>query len=540
MLFSIAMDLFSKKYSRWAESFFVFYLLCLGGLGCSLSPNTESPRIKFSFESQNKSSFYVKSFSLQPSHASDFSCFMVNVMGSGIPPLKPEIDTQSLLNQIANNQFCSYAGITSAPILNTGANVSVELSVPSGPGRVIQVIGVNDGQQKYCNSNIKINGLSGDFKDSEGIFYDLGHVKLDLFSSQSVSIPNSYDALTSADQAKHDVSCFSGAAPSPNPPPIVTGVFPSEGLTTGGQTITITGSAFQPSALVSMGGAACSGVVVDSATQIRCTTPAIANSGSATVMVSHSDGNSGSFINGYTYILSSNLFFWYKADSIVGVPDGGPVSVWKDGSGNGNDVSQVAAAEQPLYVKTSSVFKPALKFNGVAASGNSLSKTVPAPQPSPSDFAVFFVAKETGNHGGTTAAFSFGSNGKNTVFLGGGSFTDFNFGSTSGLLAFPALWPTDIYFYWSVLVADATSSTGVTVFRNGISLGNGAPNGAVGMGGALSKILIGQALNSVSPPYDPDPGSYFLGEIAEIIGYKANVSAERLKIEAYFKAKYGL
>jgi hypothetical protein len=68
------------------------------------------------------------------------------------------------------------------------------------------------------------------------------------------------------------------------PPPTVTGVSPSSGPTAGGTAITITGTNFDATATVAVGGAAATGVNVVSATQINATTPAHA-AGAADVVV---------------------------------------------------------------------------------------------------------------------------------------------------------------------------------------------------------------------------------------------------------------
>src|SRR5439155_7359635 len=58
------------------------------------------------------------------------------------------------------------------------------------------------------------------------------------------------------------------------PPPTVGAVSPTSGPTTGGTAITITGTNFDATATVTVGGSAATGVSVVSATQINATTPA--------------------------------------------------------------------------------------------------------------------------------------------------------------------------------------------------------------------------------------------------------------------------
>lgn len=100
---------------------------------------------------------------------------------------------------------------------------------------------------------------------------------------------------------------FTYTAPAPTGPAIsVTGVSPSSGLTTGGESITITGSGFSGGSAptVTLGGTAATAVRVASDTSIRATTPARA-AGAVDVTVSR-DGGTGTRAGAYTY----NQGYW--------------------------------------------------------------------------------------------------------------------------------------------------------------------------------------------------------------------------------------
>ena len=84
------------------------------------------------------------------------------------------------------------------------------------------------------------------------------------------------------------------------PAPTVTSISPSSGLTTGGTSVTITGTNFTGVTGVTIGGAAVSGYTVNSATQITCTTPA-GSAGTASVVVT-AGGLSNAANTLYTYI----------------------------------------------------------------------------------------------------------------------------------------------------------------------------------------------------------------------------------------------
>src|SRR4029077_12347058 len=89
-----------------------------------------------------------------------------------------------------------------------------------------------------------------------------------------------------------------------NPAPTVSSILPVSGTTAGGTPVTITGTGFLAGATVSLGGTAATGVSVGSSTTITATTPAHA-AGAVNVVVTNSDGQSGTLNNGYTYTSSS-------------------------------------------------------------------------------------------------------------------------------------------------------------------------------------------------------------------------------------------
>ena len=83
--------------------------------------------------------------------------------------------------------------------------------------------------------------------------------------------------------------------------PTITTVSPSSGSTAGGTSITITGTGFAAGATVSVGGNACTSVVVVSATSITCTTPA-GSAGAKDVVVTNSDTGAATSTGGFTYV----------------------------------------------------------------------------------------------------------------------------------------------------------------------------------------------------------------------------------------------
>ena len=82
--------------------------------------------------------------------------------------------------------------------------------------------------------------------------------------------------------------------------PTVSGVSPAVGPVTGGTAVAITGTGFIDGATAAIGGAACTGVAVASATQLTCTTSAAA-AGSAAVSVTNPDSQADSLAGAFTY-----------------------------------------------------------------------------------------------------------------------------------------------------------------------------------------------------------------------------------------------
>ena len=84
--------------------------------------------------------------------------------------------------------------------------------------------------------------------------------------------------------------------------PTVSNLSPGSGLTTGGTAVTITGTNFAAGATLSMGGTPATGVTFLNSTTITATTPAHA-AGAVSVLVTNTDGQSGTLSGGFTYIL---------------------------------------------------------------------------------------------------------------------------------------------------------------------------------------------------------------------------------------------
>src|SRR5262249_49659338 len=94
---------------------------------------------------------------------------------------------------------------------------------------------------------------------------------------------------------------FRAAVPAPAAPaPTVSAIAPSSGPASGGTTVTLTGSGFQPGAAVTFGGSAAEGNTVNSGTSISAP-PAPHAAGVVDVVVTNPDSQNGALTGGFTY-----------------------------------------------------------------------------------------------------------------------------------------------------------------------------------------------------------------------------------------------
>jgi hypothetical protein len=100
-------------------------------------------------------------------------------------------------------------------------------------------------------------------------------------------------------------------------PPTVLSVSPSSGPTTGSTLVTIAGANFRAGSTVTFDGLQCTGVNVQSASNITCTTPIRATNGLVTVVVTNSapDSQLGQKTNAFTYKYPANLAWRNSADT---------------------------------------------------------------------------------------------------------------------------------------------------------------------------------------------------------------------------------
>jgi hypothetical protein len=125
-----------------------------------------------------------------------------------------------------------------------------------------------------------------------------------VVSGTSVTATNAAHAAGAVDVVVTNTDAQSGTLSSGftyvNPAPTLASISPNSGLTTGGASVTITGTGFLAGATVSLGGTAATGVTVASSTSITATTPTH-SAGAVNVVVTNSDSQSAMLSGGFTY-----------------------------------------------------------------------------------------------------------------------------------------------------------------------------------------------------------------------------------------------
>ncbi len=172
-------------------------------LSCSLEQST-SHNLNLSFQpvtSRNETSNWVSSLSSggdfqvltvsPPPALNGFSCLAVNVVGPGINTDRQARDLQGPIEDLLSGKTsCAYAGVTSAPIA-LSADAGISLQIPSGPSRLIQVVGVVDSAGVVCSSSAPVGQI--DTPGGTVGFFEVGRQVVDLFSDTNVEIANAFD-----------------------------------------------------------------------------------------------------------------------------------------------------------------------------------------------------------------------------------------------------------------------------------------------------------------------------------------------------------
>ncbi len=232
----------------------------------------------------------------------------------------------------------------------------------------------------------------------------------------------------------------------------------------------------------------------------------------------------------------SGLEAWYKSG--VGVTlNGGDVSQWDDSSGNGRNLTQGTAANQPLYNATDAAWNglASISFNGTSDSLFANAVAVPMFQGTDKAYTIVTAVKRGA---GGTYRFMMGSN---DVAGGGTAQTVLAqmWNSVSEYVAYKRDSASSSVVSEigtangnAVIIRWQSSGTLAEVYVNGTSAGTSAND--VGALTVQDVFCIGGF-----PTGTTTAGTWWLGDIAEVVMYSRLLTAgEQLQIEAYFKTKF--
>ncbi len=223
---------------------------------------------------------------------------------------------------------------------------------------------------------------------------------------------------------------------------------------------------------------------------------------------------------------------WLRADSLRGVlGDGAAVAQWLDSSGTGADASQPVSGKQPVFSMSSINGLPAVTFDGVDDRLENASASFSSTH---SIFAVWTIRAETGDgwafvlrpSASTYSGFSFRLGMPNKLAF------ETSQGTLPILSSFvtSSVEPSASPFLVSATISGLTGMQSQNLYIDGV-LDEQAPMQA----GNSAQVRVGYSVGEMTT----------LGgvsaDVAEIIVYDtALADPDRLQVEAYLRAKYGL
>ncbi|MDQ0872138.1 hypothetical protein QFZ77_000797 [Paenibacillus sp. V4I3] len=161
------------------------------------------------------------------------------------------------------------------------------------------------GEIIYIDGQNFVNGVKIYFGSNQAnvlTYYSASRLKV---SAPSSTIAGQVDvkAVNPDSQEGTLAKGYTYLAPAPLPAPQINTLTPNKGLMPGGELIVINGTGFQQGATVTFGNTTVNLITFTSATKVSVTAPSSANLGTVDVKITNPDGQSFTFVQGYTYEL---------------------------------------------------------------------------------------------------------------------------------------------------------------------------------------------------------------------------------------------
>jgi 6-phosphogluconolactonase (cycloisomerase 2 family) len=308
----------------------VISLLCVwaAGSGCSLKSRAEKARVTIAVAPSpakaraDLSALLARvgggeggtSEKTAPASIDGFTCIAVNVSGPGIEAASSDenicVNPQSEDPLLAGRTI--YFGALGGFVpLATGGEIEVE--VPTGPSRLIQVVAVQSASGACPSARDAIASQS--VRDLIGRPYDVGRVVLDIFGDTTAMVQNDYDPLapremTCGGERSSEIALYS--------------VAPTLGDVGGGAILTLTGTGFTPTTQAFLGGEACTILSVDAGV-LTCMAP-VWSFGPGIVDVRVEDGDrSSTLYAAFEYIVAGPMATVTQVSPTFGPVGGGAI-----------------------------------------------------------------------------------------------------------------------------------------------------------------------------------------------------------------------
>jgi hypothetical protein len=156
-----------------------------------------------------------------PTVSSSFDCLAVNVMGPGIQPLAGHNGSNGpgTMGALEGGDLCkSYPGVTSPSVAipSGGASTDLELMVPKGNGRYIQLLGVVANGSSVCSPSARPFAEATTGSNSTFELFEIGHQSgKSIFGDISYGFSKDmYDTLTVAQQSARQIAGGSNGNPN--------------------------------------------------------------------------------------------------------------------------------------------------------------------------------------------------------------------------------------------------------------------------------------------------------------------------------------
>ncbi len=307
---------------------------------CTYRPQSSLVRLKLSLPQKAKVFRAVRGDN-PPATVADMDCLVVNISAEDIVP-KVTYDSVTKADM-----KCMKLGVTSELVqLGTRTEVEIKLSVPAGPKRKIQVLGVVSRATGTCTGKTTLAEL---FRDQKPALYEVGVAVTDLWDTKTIELKPVYSAAAAKDAV---VACTGSSA---LPPPTLGSISPNTGPLAGGTPVTLRGTNFHSDATIALGPAICSNLVFASSTEVHCVTgsntvPYLV----ADVVLTNPDTQQATLSGGFTHV---------RAPAVTGVTPnqgalagGTPVTITGSGFHSASTVIKfgVDLCLSPVFVSSSS------------------------------------------------------------------------------------------------------------------------------------------------------------------------------------------